>query len=191
MKPRIIVRRQSIPKLVFLIQKQTTGKRTGCFVSKANIYHWARKECWLKMLPTIMLFILHFWTPYTSRMLPSSLASDSLAAAAITFVLTIFKFFVWPFWLCINQCTLNIYWWIALLNLKENSLFKAEKQVKLITHLAPVEAISDVILAMPPGLSVMVTTNRTNLPSAARPRSIHRPKTVGSIFPPHSGTTTL
>ena len=44
----------------FLIQKQTTGKRTGCSVSKANIYHWARKECWLKMLPTIMLCILNF-----------------------------------------------------------------------------------------------------------------------------------
>ena len=44
----------------FLIQKQTTGKRTGCTVSKANIYHSERKECWLKMLSTIMLCILNF-----------------------------------------------------------------------------------------------------------------------------------
>ena len=61
----------------FLIQKQTTGKRIGCSVSKANIYHWARKECWLKMLPTITL------------MLPSSLASGSLAGAAIIVTLGI------------------------------------------------------------------------------------------------------
>ena len=49
----------------FLIQKQITGKHTGCSVSKANTYHWARKVCWLKMLPTIMLCILNFCTPCT------------------------------------------------------------------------------------------------------------------------------
>lgn len=52
-------------------------------------------------------------------------------------------------------------------------------------------AISLVSSAIPPGLSLTVTRNRFNLPSAAKPRSITRPNAVVSMFPPHSGTTTL
>ena len=44
---------------------------------------------------------------------------------------------------------------------------------------------------MPPGLSLIVQENLTNLPSAAKPRSKHRPSIVVSIFPPQSGITTL
>ena len=45
--------------------------------------------------------------------------------------------------------------------------------------------------AIPPGLSLTVTENLTKRPSAAKPRSKHRPNTVVSIFPPHKGITTL
>ena len=45
--------------------------------------------------------------------------------------------------------------------------------------------------AMPPGLSLMVQENLTSLPSAAKPRSKHRPRIVVSILPPQSGITTL
>lgn len=45
--------------------------------------------------------------------------------------------------------------------------------------------------AIPPGLSDTVTTNLMSRPSAARPRSITRPRAVVSMFPPHKATTTL
>ena len=45
--------------------------------------------------------------------------------------------------------------------------------------------------AMPPGLSLTVTTNRTNLPSTAKPLSIDLPSMVVSMLPPHSAITTL
>ena len=45
--------------------------------------------------------------------------------------------------------------------------------------------------AMPPGRSLTVTVNLTNLPSAAKPRSKHLPRIVVSILPPHNGITTL
>ena len=44
---------------------------------------------------------------------------------------------------------------------------------------------------MPPGRSDTVVTNRTRRVSAARPRSITRPSTGTSMFPPHRGTTTF
>lgn len=44
---------------------------------------------------------------------------------------------------------------------------------------------------MPPGLSLMVQENLTSLPSAAKPRSKHRPSIVVSILPPQRGITTL
>ena len=42
-----------------------------------------------------------------------------------------------------------------------------------------------------PGLSGSLTVNLTIRPSAARPRSRQRPRTVVSILPPHNSTTTL
>ena len=59
------------------------------------------------------------------------------------------------------------------------------------TNLTPMLAMSLVRLAMPPGRSLTVQTNRTSRPSTARPRSKHRPSTVVSMLPPHSGITTL
>mmetsp|Transcript_25236 Transcript_25236/g.60728 ORF Transcript_25236/g.60728 Transcript_25236/m.60728 type:complete len:208 (+) Transcript_25236:567-1190(+) len=56
---------------------------------------------------------------------------------------------------------------------------------------APCFARRDVIPLMPPGLSLTVETNRKSLPSAASPRSITRPSTVMSIFPPQRGRTTF
>lgn len=44
---------------------------------------------------------------------------------------------------------------------------------------------------IPPGRSLTVTLNLIRRPSAARPRSKHRPKTVESIFPPDNMQTTL
>ena len=45
--------------------------------------------------------------------------------------------------------------------------------------------------AIPPGRSLTVTVNLTRRPSAANPRSKHRPRMVVSIFPPQSGMTTF
>ena len=42
----------------------------------------------------------------------------------------------------------------------------------------------------PPGRSLTVAMNRTSRPSAAKPRSITRPNTVMSMFPPQRGVTT-
>lgn len=58
-------------------------------------------------------------------------------------------------------------------------------------HLTPISARSLVSSAIPPGLSDTVTTNLMSRPSAARPRSITRPRAVVSMFPPHRATTTL
>lgn len=44
---------------------------------------------------------------------------------------------------------------------------------------------------MPPGLSDTVVTKRTRRWSAARPRSITRPRTGTSMLPPHRGITTF
>lgn len=44
---------------------------------------------------------------------------------------------------------------------------------------------------LPPGRSEMRTSKCTSRESAARPRSIVRPKTVVSIFPPERIMTTL
>ena len=45
--------------------------------------------------------------------------------------------------------------------------------------------------AIPPGRSLMVHENLTNLPSAAIPRSRQRPRIVVSMLPPQSAMTTL
>jgi len=58
-------------------------------------------------------------------------------------------------------------------------------------YLTPMLAMRRVSSDMPPGLSLTVTTNRHSRPSVARPRSRHRPSTVVSMLPPHSGITTL
>mmetsp|Transcript_17125 Transcript_17125/g.46360 ORF Transcript_17125/g.46360 Transcript_17125/m.46360 type:complete len:205 (+) Transcript_17125:322-936(+) len=55
---------------------------------------------------------------------------------------------------------------------------------------APLEDIISLRLEMPPGLSEMVATNLTSLPSAANPLSSTRPSTVVSMLPPHKGSTT-
>lgn len=44
---------------------------------------------------------------------------------------------------------------------------------------------------IPPGLSDTVVTKRTRRVSAARPRSMTRPSTGTSMFPPHRGITTF
>ena len=46
-------------------------------------------------------------------------------------------------------------------------------------------------LATLPALSLSLTVKRARRPSAAKPLSRQRPRTVVSIFPPHSTTTTL
>ena len=46
-------------------------------------------------------------------------------------------------------------------------------------------------LATLPGLSGSFTVNLASLPSAAKPRSRQRPRTVVSMLPPHRTTTTL
>jgi len=56
--------------------------------------------------------------------------------------------------------------------------------------LAPLTAICVVKSANPPGRSLMTATKRDSLPSATRPRSMTRLKTLGSIFPPQSRSTT-
>ena len=58
-------------------------------------------------------------------------------------------------------------------------------------NLAPIFAMILVSSAMPPGLSLTVTTKRTSRPSAAKPLSKHLPRTVESMFPPQRATTTL
>ena len=45
--------------------------------------------------------------------------------------------------------------------------------------------------AIPPGRSLTVTENFTNLPSTASPRSKHLPRIVVSMLPQHKGITTL
>lgn len=45
--------------------------------------------------------------------------------------------------------------------------------------------------AIPPGLSLILTMKRIRRPSEDNPLSIQRPSTVGSMFPPHKGITTL
>lgn len=57
--------------------------------------------------------------------------------------------------------------------------------------LAPCLAIKVASSARPPGLSETINENRINRLSKARPRSILRPSTVVSIFPPVKSTTTL
>ena len=59
------------------------------------------------------------------------------------------------------------------------------------TYLAPVFARMVVRCFRPPGLSSTVTLNLISLPSAARPLSMHLPRMVVSMFPPHRGITTL
>ena len=58
-------------------------------------------------------------------------------------------------------------------------------------YLTPMSASSLVSSAIPPGLSDTVTTNRMSRPSAAKPRSMTRPRAVVSMLPPQSATTTL
>lgn len=58
-------------------------------------------------------------------------------------------------------------------------------------YLTPMSASSLVSSAIPPGLSDTVMTNRMSRPSAAKPRSMTRPRAVVSMLPPHSATTTL
>lgn len=45
--------------------------------------------------------------------------------------------------------------------------------------------------AIPPGLSLTLTMKRMSRPSDDKPLSMQRPSTVGSMFPPHNGITTL
>jgi len=59
------------------------------------------------------------------------------------------------------------------------------------TDQTPMLAMRLVSSAMPPARSLTVATKRHSRPSAARPRSRHRPRTVVSMLPPHSGITTL
>jgi hypothetical protein len=55
----------------------------------------------------------------------------------------------------------------------------------------PIEAMCRQSSAMPPGRSLTVTENLKRRPSQANPLSRHRPRTVVSMLPPHSGRTTL
>mmetsp|Transcript_7066 Transcript_7066/g.18295 ORF Transcript_7066/g.18295 Transcript_7066/m.18295 type:complete len:269 (-) Transcript_7066:735-1541(-) len=55
---------------------------------------------------------------------------------------------------------------------------------------APCSLRSDVTSAMPPARSETSATKRTSLQSAAKPRSMTRPRVVTSMLPPHSGTAT-
>jgi hypothetical protein len=55
----------------------------------------------------------------------------------------------------------------------------------------PIEAMCRQSSAMPPGRSLTVTENLRRRPSQANPLSRHRPRTVVSMLPPHSGRTTL
>lgn len=64
-------------------------------------------------------------------------------------------------------------------------------QQQTFLYLTPSPEISLVSSAMPPGLSLTCTTNRTSLPSTARPLSMTRPSAVVSMLPPHNAITTL
>ena len=55
----------------------------------------------------------------------------------------------------------------------------------------PIEAMCRQSSAIPPGRSLTVTENLRRRPSQANPLSRHRPRTVVSMLPPHSGRTTL
>ena len=55
----------------------------------------------------------------------------------------------------------------------------------------PIDAMCRQSSAMPPGRSLTVTENFRRRPSQANPLSRHRPRTVVSMLPPHSGRTTL
>lgn len=55
----------------------------------------------------------------------------------------------------------------------------------------PIDPISLQSSEIPPGRSLTVTLHLTRRPSAANPRSKHRPKMVVSIFPPLMIKTTL
>jgi len=72
-----------------------------------------------------------------------------------------------------------------------NSSFWGKNDENKTADLTPMLAMRLVSSAMPPARSLTVTTNRHSRPSAARPRSRHRPSTVVSMLPPHNGITTL
>ena len=58
-------------------------------------------------------------------------------------------------------------------------------------YLTPMLAICLVSSAIPPGRSLTLTIKRHKRPSAASPLSKQRPRTLVSMFPPHTTTTTL